>query len=169
MRILMILVADSPSGSGERQSLLPEFSGIANACNLLREAGAEVVIASPAGGSPPIRADRPPLACDLLLPAGHDIREALNDTLRLDQIYPGDFHGALCIGGLDSAAADGDFVPAFPPVSTLLSTGRPVIFFPAHLGKVFQGEEGASSAGPKADTLDLAVQALLAALGAAGD
>src|SRR5471032_2332035 len=100
MRVLMILIPDGdelPSGSRPNlrleRFLCPYFA--------LRDEGAEVTLASPDGGFPPMGPasfDRP--ESELLHRFREDrmAREDLTDTLLLGQIWPGDFDALLCIG-----------------------------------------------------------------------
>jgi putative intracellular protease/amidase len=79
------------------------FDQLAAPYYLFRSAGAEVILASPLGGHPPIdpRSDFPPhltpavdrFRCD------DEARAALADTLRLDQVDPAEFDGVFYPGG----------------------------------------------------------------------
>src|SRR4028118_2002601 len=68
----------------------------------LVDAGAEIVLASPDGGSPWGRLarrgleDGTPLSGRLQ--ADRIVREAMTDTLSLDQIFLDDFAAAFCVG-----------------------------------------------------------------------
>ena len=98
MRVLIVLTsAGKAPGGGKTGFSLATFAEVYYA---LRDAGVEAILASPEGGAPPqhpaiLSSD--PLIIRLL--ADRDTRGALTDTLRLDQIEPGDFDAAIYPGG----------------------------------------------------------------------
>jgi hypothetical protein len=107
MRILMILLPDGADlPSGHRPNL--RLERCLGAYFVLRDGGAEVALASPLGGFPPMgpgREDHPDF--DLLHRFRDDrtAQDDLTDTLRLDQIWPEDFAAVLCIGAPGQAGA----------------------------------------------------------------
>lgn len=76
---------------------------LAAAWSVLAAAGACLVLTSPLGGAPPIEPagdhrHRPSEALSRFM-ADREARDALADTLRLDQVDPGDFDAVLYPGG----------------------------------------------------------------------
>jgi hypothetical protein len=92
----------------------------------LRDEGAEVTLASPDGGFPPMGPASLDHSESKLLHrfrADRIARDALTDTLLLDQIWPGDFDALLCLGTPG---------PAGDLVATFRKTGKPVAVIPAN-------------------------------------
>jgi hypothetical protein len=120
MCILMILIPDS------QDRPLLQFGQVIEPYYLFRHSGAEVVFASPAGGAPVSTAagqDRAPAICRLR--HDHLAREALADTLSLDQVSAEDFEAAFCIGVSELIDAGGDH-PMSLLTAQLLDAGKPV-------------------------------------------
>ena len=131
LRILMILIPDRDGGPGEPALRVERF---APAYYALVDAGAEVVLASPDGGSPwgrPARRgpeDGAPFG--RRLQADRTAREAMADTLSLDQVFPDDFAAAFCVGepGRLWEADPGN--PAGGTIRCFLAAGKPVAIVP---------------------------------------
>jgi len=123
MRILMMLI---PGDRAMRPVLrLGSFVGPYYA---FRDAGAEVVLASPAGGFPWLgpATDEPEAASAALdrFRADHPARADLTDTLDFDQVYDEDFEAALCLGAPRPPGARA-LIAAF------LRAGKPVAVIPS--------------------------------------
>jgi putative intracellular protease/amidase len=127
MRILMILLPGNGDGPplGAAQVIEPFF--------LLRDSGAEVVIASPDGGAPiAIKDGDAGSPAAQRLEADLRAREDLTETLRVEDIFPEDFHAAICIGATDRGD-QGTGGPASALIAQLLTAGAPVaIVSPGH-------------------------------------
>jgi len=165
MRILMILT----SGSGKGRRRFATLDQVIEACCLLQDCGTEVVIASSQGGNPPIQGTRGRSAqaapSNQRLQGDRRARDALSDTLRLEQIYPEEFDGAICIGALEHPAhlADKEGVQAL--LRALLTAGKPVAIVPSEFEFAPQGSfEGLLIAGSEIRAPSLAAKAVLAAL-----
>jgi putative intracellular protease/amidase len=138
MRILMILIPDDEAAAPAREPVLrlERFIGPYYA---FRDAGAEVVLASPSGGFPwmgPAEGDRGVSSPALdRFRADRPAREDLTDTLDLGQVYDEDFDAALCLGAPRPPRA-GALIAAF------LGAGKPVVVIPSTPGLVAQGTGG---------------------------
>lgn len=141
MRILMILIPDEAAMPAKAPVLrLERFIGPYYA---FRDAGAEVVLASPAGGFPwmgPAADDRAASSPALdRFRADRPAREDLTDTLDLDQIYEEDFDAALCLGApgpiweAERRCVAGALIAAF------LEAGKPVAVIPSTLDLSLRG------------------------------
>jgi hypothetical protein len=120
MRILMILMPDSSDKPTLkiRQVIEPYY--------LFRDSGAEVVVASLAGGGPvSTAAGHDPAAAVQRLRSDDLARELLADTLSLDQVSANDFQAAFCIGTVEELEADTEH-PASLLIARLLDAGKPV-------------------------------------------
>lgn len=102
MHILIVLTSHDRLGhSGSKTG-----SGLGEFCTayyVFRDAGAEVTLASPAGGQPPIdpRSDRSDDQSETVRRFKGDqaARTELADTLALDQVAPEDFDAVFYVGG----------------------------------------------------------------------
>jgi putative intracellular protease/amidase len=120
MRILMILIPDS------QDRPLLQIGQVIEPYYLFRDSGADVVFASPTGGAPvSTAAGRDPAPAVHRLRHDHLTREALADTLSLDQVLAEDFQAAFCIGASEQIDAGGDH-PASRLIAQLLDAGKPV-------------------------------------------
>jgi hypothetical protein len=134
MRVLIILSADSQAG------VVPEFDGLIEAYYLFRDAGMDVVVAAPGGGSasesPMTSAggDRPATAQAIRrFKADRDARDVMNDLVDLASVCAGDFDGAICLGlqGHNNNARIKDYAGVL--VARLLAAVKPVaVIAPAH-------------------------------------
>ena len=121
MRILMILVPGSEATPALKigQVIEPYY--------LFRDSGAEVVVASPAGGTPISTADSQDRTTAVRrLRSDQLARDALAETLCLDQVSVEDFHAAFCIGASERTGTGGDH-PAAALIAQLLDAGKPVV------------------------------------------
>ncbi len=161
MRILMILIPDDEARVPARPPVLrlERFIGPYYA---FRDAGAEVVLASPSGGFPWMgpAADGRGVASPGLdrFRADRPAREDLTDTLDLGQIYAEDFDAALCLG-----------TPAPPQAGAMIAgflrAGKPVAAIPSAPDLVARGVgEGLIITGDDAAASLRAALALLGAL-----
>ncbi len=124
MRILMMLIP----GDRAMRPVLGLGSFVAP-YYAFRDAGAEVVLASPAGGFPWLGpATGEPAAPNAALDrfrADQPAREDFTDTLDFDQIYDEDFDAALCLGAPrppEARALIAAFLRAGKPVAVIPST-----------------------------------------------
>lgn len=167
MRILMILIPDGdpPVPAGDPILRLERFIGPFYA---FREAGAELVLASPAGGFPWMglaRDDRNDTDIVRRFKADRQARDDLTETLRLDQIYADEFDAAFCIGLAGRIWRQGDDNPAGAVIATLLGSGKPVAVIPSNLDfSPLGAAEGLLIICDNAEFPALAARALLGAL-----
>lgn len=129
MRILMIMAAEETSPATRRPNVahLTHFVG---AYYVLRDAGAEIAMASRAGGAPFVSK----LDDDAALPM--ELRERFNgdrlvhdeiaDTLCLDQVCQTDFGAVFCVGlpCADRGLPSDD--PVLVSIKAFLASGKPV-------------------------------------------
>lgn len=121
MRILMIVIPDS-----QARPVL-KIGQVVEPYYLFRDSGAEVVVASPAGGAPVSTAAGQDRATAVRrLRDDHLARDALADTLSLDQVSAEDFQAAFCIGASEQIDAGGDH-SASTLIAQLLDAGKPVV------------------------------------------
>jgi hypothetical protein len=164
MRILIILTA----GPAERSSRSLGLDQVIEAYSLLQASGTEVVIASSQGGNPPIQGEREsstqPAFSNQRIQSDRGARDAISDTLKLEQIYPEEFDGVVCIGVLEHSAHLQD-TAAHSLLKALLAAGKPVAIVPSELEFAPQGSfEGLFIASDEIRAPSLAVKAILAAL-----
>lgn len=129
MRILMILLPDGGAGDADGPSLLT-LDAIARSYYVLADFGAEVVMASPTGGFVPV--DRTELegattpSALLRFKGDRGAREALGDTVAIEDVYIDDFEAALCMGPVagDRGRAPPDALATL--ISAFAAAGKPV-------------------------------------------
>ena len=102
MRILMVLTSyDRLGNSGRKTGFWLE--GFTAAYYVFSGAGADITLASPSGGQPPIdpQSDGPSNQSETVkrFKSDHAARTALADTLWLDQVVPDDFDAVFYTGG----------------------------------------------------------------------
>ncbi|HQS45629.1 MAG TPA: transporter [Xanthobacteraceae bacterium] len=164
----MILIPDeAPAGPGHETVL--RLERLAGPYYVFRDRGMEVVLASPEGGSPWIRpspSEGEPLSGVLgRFRADRPARDALNDTLSLDQIAPEDFAGAFCIGAPGAIWRDAHANRAAEVIAAFLTAGRPVAAVPAGIDLAPMGsDEGLVIIADSDGAVLKAAHALLAAL-----
>jgi hypothetical protein len=163
MRILMILRAES----GRRRS--PSLDQVIEAYYLLRDSGTEVAIASSQGTNPRFGGGREgstqASASIRRFQSDHSARDAINDTLKVEQIYPEDFDGAICIDILDEPAHSADAEIVLSLLKEFLAAGKPVAVVPCELELAPQGLfEGLFITGDEVRAPTLAASAILAAI-----
>ena len=103
MRILIVLTSYALTDATAQQRACG-FQDFATAYYLFRDSGAEVVLASPAGGRPPLGPSREIDSVNVHAVARFhqdaQARDDLSDTLRLDQVHAADFDTAFYPGGI---------------------------------------------------------------------
>jgi hypothetical protein len=147
MRILIILDADTGVG----------FEGLIEAYYLFRDAGLEIVVAAPGGGS----AGEPTGAAMAVqrFKADRPARDVMNDLLDLASVCPDDFDAALC---LDSFRSDS---PSRLLVTRLLAAAKPVaVIADAHGDRLPETGDGLLLIGNGTEAARLAANALLGAI-----
>jgi hypothetical protein len=170
MRILIILTAASERPSSRSLSL----DQIVEAYYALQDSGTEVVIASSQGQNPAIPAGRERLtqqAASVVqrFQSDRSARDAISDTLKIEQVYPEDFDGAICIGVLEESARTADTEVVSPLLKELLRAGKPVAIVPNEVGLAPPGSfESLLIAGDKIRAPSLAAKTILAALNQTG-
>jgi hypothetical protein len=136
---------------------------------VFHDSGIEVVLASPAGGSPWMGPASPGWesadgAVRRFRKDGPS-REALTDTIRLDQAYAEDFDGALCFGSPGSIWRPEHGSPAASLIADFLVAAKPVAIMPSDLDLAPHGTaEGLLITGDSAGAPLLAAHALIGAL-----
>lgn len=129
IRLLIILAAAEDEAADISELRLTR---LASPYYLFRDLSADVVLASPAGGAPPM-ADGPAGAPDddgaKRFIADRLARDDLADTLRLDQIVVDDFDAAFCIG-FSGSIWEADNLGVAPVIGSFLSDGKPVAVIP---------------------------------------
>jgi putative intracellular protease/amidase len=102
VRILMVLTSHDRLGKSGRKTGF-WFEGFTAAYYVFRDAAADITLASPSGGQPPIdpQSDAPSSQSETVkrFKSDHSARTALADTLWLDQVAPEDFDAVFYVGG----------------------------------------------------------------------
>ncbi len=164
MRILMILAGD-PLGSAAPAARLERFVA---PYYLFRDAGFDVVLASPDGGEMPLpRAGSRRQPGPLLDRLYRDMtaRDALADTIAIAKVFADDFAGAFCLGvtGRVWRPEAGDAVAAL--IGRLLRDGKAVAVVPFGLDLAPAGLASGIIIGGDTTSATLQVaEALIAAL-----
>jgi hypothetical protein len=167
MRILMILIpeGDAAGSKGDPAVRLERAAGPYYA---FQDAGAEVVLASPGGGSPLLEfASQGEGSTALMQRFKHDrtAMDEFSDTLCLDQVYADDFDVAFCVGLPGSIRRPEHRSSAGALISRLLETGKPVAILPSGIDLAPNGAgEGLLIAGDGSNSPIPAAQALMGAV-----
>ncbi len=147
----MVLVPetpDQPEGSLNLDRLAEPYYMFATA-------GLEVVLCSPDGGAPLVAAGQVPHS-DVVrrFLADRTARDALSDTLALQEVHPEDFEAAFCVG-IGSAMWSNGGDPTTRLVADFLAGGKAVAIIPSpvnlelhtsHDGSLIVGEPGQTPA-----------------------
>ena len=168
MRILMILISDTDPDyrHSDRPMQLVRFLA---PYYVFSDAGLDVVLASREGGAPWTRPEiaDPQISSQILrrFKTDRSAREALNDTLSLDQIDISDFAAAFCVGAPGSIWHDADANSSASIIARFLDDGRPVAVTPGIFDLTpFGARDGMLIIGQSLDAPALAANALLAIL-----
>ncbi|MEJ0065605.1 MAG: hypothetical protein WDM85_09265 [Caulobacteraceae bacterium] len=164
MRILLILAIEPGGEAGPA----PEFDGLLEAYYLFCDAGLELVVASPSGGSAWAASDRANASADLArrFRADPQARDTLNDLLRLEDVHAEDFVAAFCLGfgRFDWSGLAEDRAGAL--IWDLLMLGRAVaVISPGDAHPISGPGKGLLIIGRTPQTPGLAARALLGAIG----
>jgi hypothetical protein len=129
MRIVVILAAGDEQLQTNGQSAV-RLETFLTVYYTLRDANAELVLASPEGGYPlglshGEREDPAPVLQRFRL--DRVAREEAADTLRTDQVFASDFDGAFCIGAAGTSGHDA-------LIAALLARGKPVLIMADAVG-----------------------------------
>jgi hypothetical protein len=166
LRILMMLIPDQDgvAPKGDNILRLERFIGPFYA---MRDAGAEIVVASPEGGFPSMGLPQPDQGVSEAtrrFKSDRTARDGLTDTLRLEEVFAEDFDAAFCIGHPGAIWRNPN--PAGALIAALLKAGKPVAVIPSNLDLSPLGVgDGLLIMGDREATPVLAAQALLGALG----
>ena len=167
MRILMMLIPDVEADIAAGTSML-RLELFAGAYYVFHDRGIEVVLASPAGGSQWMGPASPGQEnADAVRRFRQDgpSREALTDTIRVDQAYAEDFDGAFCLGSPGSVWRPEHKSPAASLIADFLVAAKPVAIMPSDLDLVPHGTaEGLLISGDSARAPLLAANALIGVL-----
>ena len=142
MRILTMLTPDVEADVAAGISVL-RLERFAAAYYAFHDRGIEVVLASPAGGAPRMGPTSPAgeVADEAFRRFRQDgpARDALTDTIRLDQAYAEDFEGALCLGAPGPIWRRQQDSPAAGLIAGFLAAAKPVAIMPGDLDLVPHG------------------------------
>jgi hypothetical protein len=167
MRILMILIPEN-DGPGSNHDPFVRFERAVVPYYAFRDAGVEVVLASPDGGSPLLEAARHKEASIAIVHRFRQDKRAIDefsDTLRLDQVFADDFDAAFCVGLPGSIWRADQASSAGALVSKLLETGKPVAVLPSGVDLAPNGAgEGLLIIGDGAKAPISAAEALMGAI-----
>ena len=167
MRILMILIADSDAGAPSGFFGLC-LEGVAAAFYVFRDSGAEVVLASSTGGFVALGLTHERTQIPLnesRFRQDSEARDALSDTVRLDQVYVDDFEAALCLGRPGPIGRKTGETLAAALIVAFFAAGKPVGLVPANLELTHDSiGKGLLVTGSSASTPELAARALLGAI-----
>jgi putative intracellular protease/amidase len=139
MRIVVILDAGDEQPQRDSRSVV-RLETFLTAYYTLRDANAELVLASPEGGYPLAlsrvdREDSAPVLQRFRL--DRVAREEVADTLGTDQVFAADFDAAFCIGATGTPGHDVTAVL----IAALLACGKPVVIM-ADAARVARHEAG---------------------------
>jgi hypothetical protein len=167
MRILMILIPESDA-PGSRSDPAVRFERAAGPFYAFQDANAEVVLASPDGGSPLMASASQGEGATALMQRFKQDRAAMDefsDTLCLDQVYAEDFDAAFCVGLPGSIWRPEHRGSAGALLSRLLKAGKPVAVLPSGLDLAPEGTgEGLLIVGDGSNAPIPAAQALMGAV-----
>lgn len=129
MKILMVLTSHDRLGSKDEKTgfWLEEF---ATPYFIFKDAGAEVILASPKGGQPPLdpKSERSEFQTQATVRFMEDLeaQQALANTLKISNIFPEDYDAIFYPGGhgpLWDLAEDNDSIAL---IETMYASGKPV-------------------------------------------
>jgi hypothetical protein len=166
MRILIMLSA----GTGPQAGVVP-YDGLIEVYYLFSDAGAEIVLAAPGGGSAsePIRPEFHPddttetQAIRRRYHADRRTRDLMNDLVDLADVCAEDFDAALYLSPqvFDSSAGNKDHAGVV--VNQLLAASKPVAMIGERSACTVQARNGLLMIGHSSESLRLAATALLGA------
>lgn len=162
MRILIVLGTDT----GRQANVVPGFDGLIEAYYLFCDAGVDVAVAAPGGGSASEPAatgfDRGETIASQAIrrfKTDRRTRDVMNDLLDLASVCAGDFDAALCLGTLEDRT---DIL-----IAQLLGAAKTVALIGPSRGRTPAAPgNGLLMLGDSVDAPRLAAAALLGALGA---
>ena len=129
MKILMVLTSHDQLGDTGRKTGF-WLEELAAPYYVFKDAGAEVVLASPKGGRPPLdpKSNEPGFQTDLTrrFEADRDANAVLADTVRLDGVNPEDFDAVFYPGGHGPLWDLAEDPASVRLIETTLKAGRPV-------------------------------------------
>jgi hypothetical protein len=165
MRILIMLIARADSGPGS----VSDHDGLIEAYYLFSDAGVEIVLAAPGGGSAsePIRAKSDSTSETQALRwrynADRRARDVMNDLVDLANVCAEDFDAALCLDSQTfSRCAEGKN-HATTVINRLLTAAKPVAVIGERSSFTAEARNGLLMIGHSSESLRLALTALLGA------
>ena len=129
MKILMVLTSHDALGNTGRKTgfWLEEFAA---PYYVFKDAGAEIVLASPQGGRPPLdpKSNEPSFQTDMTRRFGADSEamSVLSDTIRLDAVTPNDFDAMFYPGGHGPLWDLAEDPTSIHLIEATLGAGKPV-------------------------------------------
>jgi putative intracellular protease/amidase len=163
----MILIPEN-EGPGSKSDPFVRFERAVIPYYAFRDAGVEVVLASPDGGSPMLEVVRHE---DASIAIVHRFRQdkcasdEFNDMLRLDQVFADDFDAAFCVGLPGPIWRADQPSSAGALVSRLLEAGKPVAVLPSGVDLTPKGAgEGLLIIGDGTKAPNAAADALMGAI-----
>jgi hypothetical protein len=168
MRILMILIPESDVRDAKGNPAV-RLERAAGPYFVFRDAGVEVVLASPGGGSPLMEfADRSTTSSGLMQRFRQDriAADEFIDPIGLDRVYIEDFDAALCIGLPGPIWQPEHKNTAGALIARLLNAGKPVAVMPSGVDLAPKGAgEGLLIVGDGSGSPIPVAHALLGAIG----
>ncbi len=129
MKILMVLTSHDTLGHTGRKTGF-WLEELAAPYYVFKDAGAEVVLASPRGGKPPLdpKSNEPSFQTDTTrrFEADGEAMSALSDTARLDAVTPGDFSAVFYPGGHGPLWDLAEDPTSIGLIEATLGAGKPV-------------------------------------------
>ncbi|MCW2474152.1 MULTISPECIES: type 1 glutamine amidotransferase domain-containing protein [unclassified Symbiopectobacterium] len=131
MKILMVLTSHAELGNTGKKTgfWLEEFAA---PYYVFKDAGAEVVLASPAGGQPPLdpKSDLPEFQTALTarFKADKDAQDALSQTIKLDTVSQNDFDTVFYPGGHGPLWDLAESATSIALIESFDRAGKPVAF-----------------------------------------
>ena len=167
MRVLMILIPET-GAPGSKNDPAVRFGRAVGPYYAFCDAGVEVVLASPDGGSPLMDvASHEEASTETLQRFKRDKMaiDEFSDTLSLDQVFTDDFDAAFCVGLPGSIWRPAHGSSAGALISRLLDAGKPVAVLPSGVDLAPKGTgEGLLIVGDGSKAPNFAAEALMSAI-----
>jgi hypothetical protein len=167
MRILMILIPETDAGMAQGDPVV-RLERAVGPYYVFRDAGVELVLASPDGGSPSMEfAAESDISTEVIerLKRDRTAIDEFSDTISLDQVYIDDFDAAFCVGHPGAIWRPNNDSPAAGLIARLLDAGKPVAVLPSGIDLDPKGaSDGLLIVGDGSKSSVMVAQALLGAL-----
>jgi hypothetical protein len=166
MRILMILIPEKDAGAAQGDPVV-RLERAVGPYYVFRDAGVEIVLVSPDGGSPSMAFADSDISTEVIerLKRDRAAIDEFSDTISLDQVYIDDFDAAFCVGHPGAIWRPNSDNSAAGLIARLLDAGKPVAVLPSGIDLDPKGaSDGLLIVGDGSKSSIMVAQALLGAL-----